>query len=221
MKTLKEIGTEPIRINSAGCFPRLMDGCYRVALGNGRQYEISIQRVGPTLFVGVMGQGFWKFTSYVHASYAAEKLKLGLSDASLIANFINDQLPTPELDRQGLNFIEADLHRVWFQNDYPVEIRQSAVVSDVDSEVVLLSVSATSESGVTLLAEAVVVEALKLAVWGAEKLFNESVAPAPKLFGDIMMVGGAKAITTQEQSISNAFTKRHEARVKAALPVSL
>lgn len=252
MKTLRDKGAggNPIRPNAAGFFPRLVDGFYFVALGNGRQYEVSLQRDGEALFIGVMGQGFWRFTSYVHASYAMEKLKLSLSDGSLFADFINDQLPERDVARQGLNFVDADLHREWEQDDFAVSVTKSVTVSaageagslagrtlsdgsgkstvlesdevasalpDVE-EVALVSVTVVTSAGCLPMAELLAADALKMGQWGAEKLFNDSTAPAPKMLGSVVQAGGGAAATdAAERSIAESLAARHNERVQAAL----
>lgn len=251
MKSLKENGTggKPIRPNTAGFFPRLVDGFYFVALGNGRQYEVNIQRDGDALYVGVMGQGFWRFTSYVHASYAMEKLKFALSDGSLFANFINDQLPEPDVARQGLNFVESDLHREWTQDDYPAAVTKSVTVTaageagsksgktlsgggktvvlgedEVSSalpdteEVAVVSVTVITTAGCLPMADLLATDAMRMCKWGAEKLFNDSTATAPKMLGDVVLAGGGSAATdSAAQSIAESLAARHRARVQSAL----
>jgi len=231
MKILKTIGTrlEPVRPNAAGFFPRLMDNVYQVALGNGTQYTVSIHRnplgsdeLAPTLFVGIMGHGFYQFTHYAHAVYVREKFKISLSDASLFANFINDQLPNndPRLgqvfERQGVNFIQSDLSREWFQADYPVAVTKTALVKNDDADdAALVSVVVTTEFGAEQIADMVTEDALKLAVWGMEKLFNETVVPPPKMLGSVIVAG-----TDRSSSVAHAIKsleERHSERVRAAL----
>jgi hypothetical protein len=70
-----------------------------VSLGNGTQYKISMFRIPPglphsgRLQVSIENKGAYTFNSFVHFTYAMEKLGLKCpSDARAVADFINAQL---------------------------------------------------------------------------------------------------------------------------------
>jgi len=81
-----------------GRFPFLRDNeVHAVALGNMTQFDIVLHggaRDGA-LYVGLVGAGCYRFSDYVNAGYAGDKLKVLSGDAGNLADFINSQLDIP------------------------------------------------------------------------------------------------------------------------------
>lgn len=74
-----------------------------VALGNMTQYVVSAFMLDDgRLCVGVEGHGVYTFRSFVHWTYAAEKLNIqNQADASNLSDWINAQLGYADMGLQG------------------------------------------------------------------------------------------------------------------------
>ena len=86
-----------IRPTSKGEFPSLLtedDGVHSVALGNGTQWDVLVFQDldNDQVVIGIFMHGCYAFRRWVHASYVAKKLGVGMGDAGNMADFINCQL---------------------------------------------------------------------------------------------------------------------------------
>ncbi len=99
------------RPDMGGNFPRLENGVHDVALGNGTLLEMLVFKSRGVLNLGVFGHGCYKFSSFVSAGFASEKLFSGggLADAAHVADFINCQLQVFDGEPQGKYFKEHAL----------------------------------------------------------------------------------------------------------------
>jgi hypothetical protein len=98
----QEIETGTVRPDASGTFP-VVEGLRSVALGNGSQFEVSVSKCSDSAgrVIGVLGHGCYVFRSWVHWTYAKQKLNLLDGDALNMADFINCQLNGNPGDVQG------------------------------------------------------------------------------------------------------------------------
>lgn len=86
---------DPVRPTKDGVFPVVNLPFFdEVSLGNCTQFKVycALSPKGDRLVVGVMGKGFYTFSTYVHWRYVEEKLKLLSGDSHNMSDFINSQL---------------------------------------------------------------------------------------------------------------------------------
>lgn len=73
----------------------------RIELGNITALNVGMFKTADGIFVGIEGFGAYIFHSWVHYSYAMEKLKLGEADARNFSDFLNIQLGDTSKSFQG------------------------------------------------------------------------------------------------------------------------
>ena len=208
MLELTKVGdfSEPVRPNGMGFFPVLPDGVHEVSTGEGSQFSVALMRDGGGLYVGVVGLGFYRFTTFVHRSYASEKLKAGV-----LADFINDQLGLRSA-RQVL--VQPDLVREWNWADFPVQntARLSLVdEAEPDRELAKVSMTGVGPTGTQPLMTVLLADLAVFADWRAQWLYNGVRKPAPSMFEQDKPVASEVSQTPAEY-----FAARHAERVRSA-----